>query len=346
MRHAEVVRRRRAFTLIELLVVIAIIAILIALLLPAVQQAREAARRTQCKNNLKQIGLALHNYHDTYDQLPNFKFAYSSNQASQNPYIAGGCPGWVRSRGFGWRVAILPYIDQGPLYNQIDQNDGGYSGCFGGIPSGSPTFIARNTVLPAFICPSDPSEVSRDNNLQGTNYPAAVRARSDQSHSDIRNNDNTKDLGLITRSGARIEAPDGSSNTILVGEVYRGKDFFRRGGGGSNQNGRRCRDWMESTAWCQCNAAVTVDTSINDPNNPKQYVQERRMNDDRRDEVSWTDSVNGGNSGPRPLSSTHEGGAQALMGDGRVVFVSENSDFVTWAHMFSREGGEAAVIDF
>ena len=94
--------RRGGFTLIELLVVIAIIAVLIALLLPAVQQAREAARRTQCKNNFKQVGLALHNYHDAWRSLPP---AYTTDK--------NGKP------GLSWRVLILPYIEQDALYKQF-----------------------------------------------------------------------------------------------------------------------------------------------------------------------------------------------------------------------------------
>src|SRR5690606_5643888 len=100
-------RRRQAqgFTLIELLVVIAIIAVLIALLLPAVQQAREAARRTQCKNNLKQLGLALHNYHDVYNSFP---------MGTQTPLTGAS----------SWRFALLPYLDQAVVYNQADGGRG------------------------------------------------------------------------------------------------------------------------------------------------------------------------------------------------------------------------------
>jgi prepilin-type N-terminal cleavage/methylation domain-containing protein len=100
---------RRAFTLIELLVVIAIIAVLIALLLPAVQQARESARRTQCKNNLKQLGLALHNYHDNFKGFPMGKFSPKSSPSSGS---------------LSMHPSILPFIDQGPLYNTINFNYG------------------------------------------------------------------------------------------------------------------------------------------------------------------------------------------------------------------------------
>lgn len=327
--------RRRAFTLIELLVVIAIIAILIALLLPAVQQAREAARRTQCKNNLKQIGIALHNYHDTHSRFP----SASVNGRNNLP----GCGGWVRFSGYSWRVMILPYIDQAPLYNQFDFRTSALHGCLGGGGSQPNWNQIRNTIIPGFICPSDPHPAQRSG-WAGANYVAAVRARGDNSHG----NTTHRDLGAITRAGTRMaDFVDGTSNTIMVGEVFRGKDFFRTSGGGNNQNGNRSHRWVESTGWGQVNAGVRVDNSLpNDPNNPHKFVQVRRINDDQRDEVSWTDAVNGGNTGHRPMSSLHVGGAQAILADGSVKFISENVDAISLAHTFTKNGGETNTVEF
>jgi prepilin-type N-terminal cleavage/methylation domain-containing protein len=135
-------RRRFGFTLIELLVVIAIIAILIALLLPAVQQAREAARRTQCRNNMKQLGLAIHNYHDTFKTFP-FRQG-GSNGAAPTPWD------YSYYHVASAHVMILPYVDQSPLYNQImsqAQTNAGLRPW-----DNNPIF---RTDIPAFICPSD-----------------------------------------------------------------------------------------------------------------------------------------------------------------------------------------------
>ncbi|MEX2286559.1 MAG: DUF1559 domain-containing protein [Planctomycetaceae bacterium] len=135
-------RRRRAFTLIELLVVIAIIAILIALLLPAVQQAREAARRTQCRNNLKQLGLALHNYHETHRMFPQ-AFIVAMRSPSVGSRI--NAIEWMQS----WATAILPFIDQGVLADKIEAAGGVAAGVNN---SGSPAA----THLPVFACPTTP----------------------------------------------------------------------------------------------------------------------------------------------------------------------------------------------
>ena len=134
--------RRRGFTLIELLVVIAVIAVLVALILPAVQHAREAARRTQCKNNLKQIGLAFHNYHDNFKSFP--------------PGWVGATPGIGHDpfgmNGFGWGTHLLPQLDQGPLFRKFDFkkmiND------VSTAPVNNESLLA--TTLPVYLCPSDP----------------------------------------------------------------------------------------------------------------------------------------------------------------------------------------------
>ncbi len=137
--------KRKAFTLIELLVVIAIIAILIALLLPAVQQAREAARRRTCKNNLKQLGLAFHNYHDVFGTFP---------IGAQSPIYQAN-----------WRVSILPYLDQAPLYNKLTQtpaNGRGYNTYNGwtgdgGYGTGADSNeVLNNAIVPLYKCPSSP----------------------------------------------------------------------------------------------------------------------------------------------------------------------------------------------
>src|SRR5262249_47931835 len=142
-------RSHRAFTLIELLVVIAIIAVLIALLLPAVQQAREAARRSQCKNNLKQIGLALHNYHDSFGKLP------------LNRHSGRNLPAQFGS--LGWTAMILPYIDQAPLYSTIN-----FSDQTGNLVNGVQVNIdARRKIIPVLNCPSNVQPATATNQGHG-----------------------------------------------------------------------------------------------------------------------------------------------------------------------------------
>jgi len=157
-------RFRRAFTLIELLVVIAIIAILVALLLPAVQEAREAARRTQCKNNLKQLGLAIHNYHDVFLQFPpsyDGTLPYPSSPAGQD--VAG----WL---GTSWITATLPYFDQAPLYNQIIKLLDAPTGT--GLGYDHPDVrTGAQTVISGLICPSNPQGKIVDGNLTRAGNP-------------------------------------------------------------------------------------------------------------------------------------------------------------------------------
>ena len=141
------VRRLCGFTLIELLVVIAIIAVLVALLLPAVQQAREAARRSQCRNNLKQMGVALMAYEETYKTFPQAK-VFDPNMTQ--------CQGWISGNGLSWRVMILPYVDQSTLYEGINFSE--WIECRVFTPSTIDPI--RNKVIPGYFCPSDPTAKS------------------------------------------------------------------------------------------------------------------------------------------------------------------------------------------
>ena len=159
-------RPRRGFTLIELLVVIAIIAVLVALLLPAVQAAREAARRAQCTNNLKQIGLAMHNYHDAHGVFP-----MSTTSAEAAP--GGSC----RNGLFSWHATILPNIERQPLYDAINFWVGNAASCAdpnvlmyeATIPAAHPNGTAARTVVAAYLCPSESYQIPT---TMGTSRPA------------------------------------------------------------------------------------------------------------------------------------------------------------------------------
>src|SRR5579862_4502228 len=205
-------RGRCGFTLIELLVVIAIIAVLVALLLPAVQQAREAARRSQCKNNLKQLGLALHNYHDTANTLPP---GWIGNAAS-----SGNC--------WGWGAMILPNLDQTVLYNALSSTAVGPKTGFGAVMMSFPAVSALQTPLPVFRCPSDGGKslvgpFPINNTVGGTtqfigrtNYVGVVGSNINWSVVPTTSNAN----GAFSQNSLRNfrDFTDGLSCTFLVGE--------------------------------------------------------------------------------------------------------------------------------
>ncbi|HQX51173.1 MAG TPA: DUF1559 domain-containing protein [Planctomycetaceae bacterium] len=195
----------RGFTLIELLVVIAIIAILIALLLPAVQQAREAARRTQCKNNLKQLGLALHNYHDVFNTLPPGSFPTND--------------------GLSWHVAILPQIEQAALWGQFET--GGHAG--GQYSSAVNLPLCRNTRLAGYFCPSGTKERADDNALNyTTHYYGVMGPTGINPQSSVAYKENTagghggfsqEGMFYIYQAHQFRDILDGLSNTMIVGEI-------------------------------------------------------------------------------------------------------------------------------
>ncbi len=281
--------RSRGFTLIELLVVIAIIAILIALLLPAVQQAREAARRTQCKNNLKQIGLALHNYHDISKMFP-----IGAQDAGANEEM------------WGWGTAILPQIDQAPLYNQMDVGHLRLRNVLDDVALRPLT----KTVIEGFICPSDPgsnqmsggqlnggsgrhmngnSSVDNSFRVAKSNYIGSC------GYNDVAVTTPNRQRGVLHRTSTfRIrDITDGTSNTILVGE---------------------------RTTFCACGAWVGNRNPTGGGPQGADYTLGRTS-------MPINHPNNGGHQCTEGFDSQHVGGAQFLFCDGSVHFLSENIDY-------------------
>lgn len=336
--------RRRGFTLIELLVVIAIIAILISLILPAVQQAREAARRLECRNRLKQIGLALHGYHELNGVLPPMR------GGPDDLCYGGSC--WSRGGDFSGFVTLLPFVDQAPMYTTINWQ--------AAIPPFVGAFPAWAAQLPILTCPSDAVPADRLNDCGYRSYHLSVGTT-------IRDNFWGQTNGIFGwRSYTRMgHVLDGSSNTIACSEKAMGSRNSRKIRGMSaqmtvnlNASPIACRN---AASGAEYNAGVTVSPyeqgatwamghphwgAINmvlPPNSPSCY-----------------DNTNGGFSGDANPSwdygifsatSLHPGGVHALFLDGSVRFVSDSIDSGTsapgnygvWGAMGTRSGGEVAT---
>lgn len=288
----------RGFTLIELLVVIAIIAILIALLLPAVQQAREAARRTQCRNHLKQLGLALHNYHDNYNGLPAGEYRQSTTADKGN---------WT------WSAMLLPYVDQAPLFNQLQVGTRRVDE----ILENATTRALVQKPLPTFRCPSDVAPLLNTDstrmiqqtssttthslatsNYVGVNSSGNPRPNFNPATSGA-NGPNTNANGTFYRN-SRVnfrDIVDGTSNTFAIGErswtthlsassAPSAAIVFAVQDGGGNSNGGICAALGTGFRTLNC----------------KDNIGECR----------------------RAFASNHVGGAHFLFHDGSVKFISEN----------------------
>ncbi len=307
-----------AFTLVELLVVIAIIGILVALLLPAIQAAREAARRSQCTNNLKQIAVALHNYHDIHKT-----FMTVAGGIQPTAYL-GSCPGWVVSTGYSWRAMILPQIEQQALYDRMDLSKvtlgcwpaGDSSGAFPRLGDSDPAGRPGDAIIPTFMCPSDPT---RQVGTEGpTNY-AGIWGDTPRPEAD---------RGVFSRLKVTMgHITDGTANTAMVGEVFRGKACDHVYSGVGVVNGQRCRRWSEETGYCGAATNVTPNWHQNDL-------------------ITWTDMHCGGcflATDRRPISSLHPGGALCAYADASVHFIPDSVDGDLWRNTGSRAGQEAAV---
>ncbi|MFO1044045.1 MAG: DUF1559 domain-containing protein [Planctomycetaceae bacterium] len=299
----KIQRRRIGFTLIELLVVIAIIAVLIALLLPAVQQAREAARRSQCKNNLKQIGLALHNYHDTMNIFP-----------PESIWALGNVGGYT-PRNFSWLTLILPYIDQAPLYNSTN-----FSQPIWGQP-----IVSRQ--LSVLTCPSDPSS-GVQNGMASTNYAG------DEGYDWWPRSNNVLGGIFTLRGTTRIrDVTDGTSNTILVGEVTTGGYCC----GGNNMGagkpvlapGGYMRSAFVSPGYSDSQCASQQYPQPDGSANPcSQWTSFKSNPSVYKPTYIHYFGINNDYMGAH---SRHVGGAHFLMADGGVRFLSQNMSYGTEA---------------
>jgi prepilin-type N-terminal cleavage/methylation domain-containing protein/prepilin-type processing-associated H-X9-DG protein len=326
-------RRRNGFTLIELLVVIAIIAILIGLLLPAVQKVREAAARTQCVNNLKQVGLGLHNYHDQYKVFPPAMNDLATPAGmSTIPYRQQSW--WYLS----WIARILPFLEQGPLYATIQPEENRYYNPWGSAPTGKlAPHVGLGTPMPILRCPSDPRDdlIVTGSDLLG--FPATVAFTGLLANHGT--NTHSFDGVIYYKSKVKlVQITDGSSNTVLVGERppsadfdfgwwYAGAGYYlpsespAQVGGGDITMGAREFNYVKALNTQPFN--LISGQVLNCPQTAVNFQQGSINNG--CDQVHWW--------------SWHSGGSNFVFADGSVHFLTFQANDVLPA-LVTRSGGE------
>lgn len=332
--------RKQGFTLVELLVVIAIIGILVGLLLPAVQAAREAARRMSCSNNLKQLGLAVHNYESTFQRIPKT----ASDVWGDNVYNTAN---W---RGYSAHTAILPYIEQQNLFNLLRFDQSHYQN----VGNPGALTVSRNQIA-TFLCPSDRDSPNRTE-IGWNNYGFSEGSNSGW-------NVNSADAnGMFQRLyyNKFSDVIDGLSNTVMLSEFIKGDfqdarfdingDFVREqpfpGGWTAQfpsqalveQYGQQCfngRAAHRSSAGFRWIAPGFYNTTINTIAPPNWRFPSCMI---------CGGCGQGDSQGVFPARSRHTGGAQVTWGDGSVKFIGDTIDFVLWQGLGSANGNEAVSI--
>ena len=325
--------KKRGFTLVELLVVIAIIGILIGMLLPAVQQVREAARRTQCLNNMKQLGLACHNFASAQQRFPPGANWNSGGDAVRNDAILSG-----RQR-IAWSVFLLPFIEQGNLESQFEQATGNWSTNYG-LATCATGLPCASSVIPFLLCPSDASPDGDLNSFYTlsaaasdfgkSNYVALAGAGDGVIRGDMDNFNLSQFRQLWGVFGKNSKttfgdlAGDGTSNVVMIGERSSASnaDF----GSGSSRTGR-------GAVW----AAIAEESNSEYPGNvSKDWSVFGHMFSENVD--NW--SING-NDGTRGVASSfHTGGANVSLADGSVRFVSQDLNIGTLGDLVRMADGQ------
>lgn len=332
--------KRSAFTLVELLVVIAIIGILIGMLLPAVQQIREAARRTACKNNIRQLALALHNYESSFGQFPpGYSFVSGADYAAQTGYPVAGGFEVANHLGHAWGAHILPQIEQGNLYDQVDFR----------LPGFDPANLtARETQINIFLCPTDSwsqnNFVVRDESVtpverySAASYcanwgPASGVAETPNDQSDDWNLDATPDASqgpFFRNSKTRFaDVTDGTSSTLAIGERTNGPILDEN----RNPIGIPPHPNFENV-WF--GAIRDIDAPDDDHGHMVLFDAEYGPNRARGE----------GTGADRGISAPHSGLAQFGFLDGSVHTIPETIDINVYRALASMRGGEVIGDEF
>ena len=328
--------RRNGFTLIELLVVMAIIATLVSLLLPAVQNARESARRTECKNNLKQIGLALHEYHETFESFPIGALYAPKPDMNQIDHEV---------RGASFFVAILPWLEQRNLYNQLQKDAaGGAAGV--SHPSNPNGPLLDGMYVPIYVCPSASMEevaVGQPVSMMTGNYigisGAAFRNGGTSPDAELVGGcSGPNDGSILAHSGILMEndsvsfkdITDGSSNTMMVAEQSSVTVPVATTVGGQTQIVLQDFPTLQSSYYGSIWGGTTLPRALQTggpfPSCHFVYnVTTVRFGINMNGASTVNTVVSGG--GHTPIMSAHPGGANVLFADGGVRFLKENMSF-------------------